>query len=121
MHQKNVLITGRSRRYEVGLFCDASGEQAVVNALVFFGRKDMGADREVVVVAVDELEGEHGRFGCRPPILSSEQSKRERDIIRDRAASSSDDGQIHTIKTHSCSRTFTTNCHFWDPGAGRSP
>jgi hypothetical protein len=30
-----------------------------MNALVFFGRKNMGADRQVVIVAIDELEGKH--------------------------------------------------------------
>jgi hypothetical protein len=31
-----------------------------VNAAVFFGGKDVIADGEVVGIAVDELEGEHG-------------------------------------------------------------
>jgi hypothetical protein len=30
-----------------------------MNAIVFFGGKNMGADGQIIVVAVDELEGQH--------------------------------------------------------------
>jgi hypothetical protein len=30
-----------------------------VDALVFLGREHMGADRQIVVVAVDKFEGQH--------------------------------------------------------------
>ena len=57
--EQDVLV-GRGLRFEkVGGVGDAGGDQAIANAAILFGRKDVIADGEVIGVAVDELEGEH--------------------------------------------------------------
>ena len=38
----------------------AGFQQAIVDSLVLFRGEDVSADGEIVVVAVDELEGKHG-------------------------------------------------------------
>ena len=50
-----------------GLGCDevevvdqAEGEESLTNQAVFVGAKDMLADGEEVLFAIDELEGQHG-------------------------------------------------------------
>src|ERR1039458_6916270 len=59
MHEQHVLIVGRTRSDKIGRRRHPGGEQPVMSALVLFGRKNMGADGQVVVVAVDELERQH--------------------------------------------------------------
>jgi hypothetical protein len=57
--EEDVLIGCGLRFEEVIRVGDASGDEAVADAAIFFGREDVVADGEVVRVAVDELEGEH--------------------------------------------------------------
>ena len=58
--EQDVLIGRREGTGEVGLLGDAGFQQAIVNAFVLFRGEDVSADGEIVVVAVDELEGKHG-------------------------------------------------------------
>jgi hypothetical protein len=69
--EKNVLISGWPRFEEVRLLGNAALDQAIANAAVFFGGEDVLADRQIVRVAVDELERKHSavstpqsRGGC---------------------------------------------------------
>src|SRR6266849_1296206 len=57
--EQNVLIGSRTRRQEVGRFGYAGFEEAIVNAAIFLRRENVGSNGQVVIVAVDELEGEH--------------------------------------------------------------
>ena len=58
--QQNVQV-GRGLRFEkIAGLGDAGRDQPIVNATVFFGREDVVADGQVVSVAVDELERQHG-------------------------------------------------------------
>src|SRR4029077_12045534 len=57
--EKDILISCRMRCDKIGRLSNSGREQPVVNALVFFRGKNMGADRQVVVVTVDKLEGQH--------------------------------------------------------------
>ena len=61
VYEQNVLIGGGLRLEKIRRLGDARGDQAIANAAIFFGGEDMRADREVVGVAVDELEGQHER------------------------------------------------------------
>jgi hypothetical protein len=51
--EENVLVVGGLGLEEVAGVGDLGGDQAVVNATILFGWEDVGADREVVGVAVD--------------------------------------------------------------------
>src|SRR5258708_7408235 len=43
-----------------------------MNALVFFGGKNVGADGQGVVVAVDKLEGQHSAFSTQHSAFSTQ-------------------------------------------------
>ena len=60
MDEEDVLVARRLGFEEVGRFGDGLGDQTVVDEAVFLRGKDVGADWQIVSVAVDELEGEHG-------------------------------------------------------------
>ena len=64
VNEKYVLIGGGLRFEEIGGVGHSSGDETVTNATVLFGGKDVIADGEVVGVAVDEFEGEHGARCC---------------------------------------------------------
>ena len=56
MDEQNVLIGSRARRQEVGGFGYAGFEEAIVNAPIFLRRENVGANRKVIIIAVDKLE-----------------------------------------------------------------
>jgi hypothetical protein len=62
VNKKNVLIGSRLWSQKVGRISNAGFKQSIMNKPVFLGREDMGADGKVIFVAVDELEGEHGKI-----------------------------------------------------------
>jgi hypothetical protein len=53
MHQQDVLIRSRLWRDEISLLGNLRLNQPLMDTLVLFGREDMRADREAVVVTVD--------------------------------------------------------------------
>ena len=57
--EQDILIGCRMRSDKIGRLGNSGPEQPVMNALVFFRGKNMGADGQVIVVAVDKLEGQH--------------------------------------------------------------
>ena len=63
VHQQDVLIGCRLRLEKIARLRDAVGDQTVMNAPVLFSREDVLADRQVIIVAVDELEREHWVLG----------------------------------------------------------
>jgi len=65
MYQKNVLIGRRARLQKIFRASNTGGYQFVANAPVFLGREDVVADRKVIGITVDELEGKH-RISSRP-------------------------------------------------------
>ena len=69
MHQQNVPVRGRLRRHEVGRLGYATVHELLVNAAVLFRGENVGSDRKVVVLAVDELEGKHSVFSRRKPTI----------------------------------------------------
>ena len=69
MDQQNVEV-GRGLGFEkVAHVGDAGGEKTVANAAIFFGRKDVSTDGEIVGVAIDELEGQHDEANHHTPII----------------------------------------------------
>src|SRR3981081_3495160 len=62
MHQQHVLIAAGSRSCKIGRLGDSRFKQPVVNELVFLGWKDVRSDRQITLIAVDKLEGQHGRL-----------------------------------------------------------
>jgi hypothetical protein len=58
--QENVLIGGGLGLEEIFWSGYTIRDQAIADAAVFLGGKDVGADGEEIRVAIDELEGEHG-------------------------------------------------------------
>src|ERR1017187_8105863 len=59
VHKQHVLVGCWIGNDKIGRRRNSGGEQMFMNALVFFGGKNMGADGQGVVVAIDELEGQH--------------------------------------------------------------
>ena len=62
--QEDVLIAGGLWLEKVFRAGDTGGDQAVADAAVLFGGKDVIADGKVIGVAIDQLEGEH-QLVCR--------------------------------------------------------
>jgi len=60
--EQDVLIGRGLRSNEILYLGCARFKQALVDALVLLGGKNVGADGEVVLVAVDEFEGEHSKI-----------------------------------------------------------
>ena len=60
MNQQDVLVGCWMRRKKIRRIGHLRFDQPIMNAPIFFGRKDMLADGQEIVVAVDELEGKHG-------------------------------------------------------------
>ena len=59
MHEQDVLIGSWFRFQKVVGFGDPARQQAFADFPVFLCREDMLADRQIVAVAVDQLEGKH--------------------------------------------------------------
>jgi hypothetical protein len=60
MNQKYVLVGCGLGCDKVVGFGDSGLNQPLVDALVFFGREDVCPDGEIIVIAVNKLEWEHG-------------------------------------------------------------
>jgi hypothetical protein len=59
MNEENVLVGSRFGCKEIGWVGYSAFDQPVVNAAILLGGKNVGPDREIIVVAVYELEREH--------------------------------------------------------------
>src|SRR5277367_4022669 len=62
VYEEHIPIGCGLGSYEVGGLGDSGRKKTVVNSAILLGGKNMRADREVVIVAVYELERKHG--GC---------------------------------------------------------
>ena len=62
MHQEHILIGCGLRGYEIRGIGDSSFKQTVTNPAIFLGGKYVRADWKIIVVAIDQLEREHGGF-----------------------------------------------------------
>ncbi len=60
VYEQDVLVGSRLGFQEVRGLGNAACEQTVVDEPVLLGREDVSPDGQVVAVAVDELEEEHG-------------------------------------------------------------
>jgi hypothetical protein len=67
MDQQDVLIGCWLGRKKVTRLGHSGPDQPVMYALIFLGGEDVGSDGQVVVVTVDELEGEHSALSSRTP------------------------------------------------------
>jgi hypothetical protein len=79
VHEQHILVGGQTRSDKIGRLGNSRREQPVMNALVLFGGKNMGPDGQVIVVAVDELEGQHAALSIQHSSGGAENSL----IIRD--------------------------------------
>jgi hypothetical protein len=62
--QKNILISGRTRRDEIRRRSYVFIKQSIMYAFVFLGWKNVRADGEKIIVAIYQLEREHVKPGC---------------------------------------------------------
>src|SRR5215472_12916105 len=58
--QQDVLVSGGLGFEEIRLLCNGGGDEPVADEPVFLRREDMAPDGEVVGVAINEFEREHG-------------------------------------------------------------
>src|SRR5580698_2308341 len=61
MNEQNVLISSRVGLQKIASLGVTSHKQPVTDSAIFPGGKNVLANGQVIRVAVDELEGEHGR------------------------------------------------------------
>src|ERR1041385_3454373 len=61
MHQQDIFILRRLGRDEITRLCQTTFQQPLVNHPVFLRRKNMRADGQIVIVAVDKFERKHCR------------------------------------------------------------
>src|ERR1700678_4345030 len=59
VHEQNILVGCGLRNDKISRRGNSGSEQPVMRAFIFFRGKNMGADGQEVVVAIDELEGQH--------------------------------------------------------------
>ena len=61
MHQQDILVAGAWGHHKIRRFGQSGFEKMLVDEPVFFRRKHMRANGQVIVVAVDQLEWKHDR------------------------------------------------------------
>src|SRR5215471_11064338 len=59
MHQQNVLISGWVWAGEIGRLGKVFIQQPPLDHAVFLCRKDVCPDRQIIIVAIYEFEGQH--------------------------------------------------------------
>src|ERR1700674_3592785 len=60
MNEQHILVGCGLRSYKILLIGDSGLQQTFVHETIFLGREDMRADGEVVIIAINQLEREHG-------------------------------------------------------------
>jgi hypothetical protein len=65
MNEENVLVRSGFGCEEIGCVGYSRFDKPVVNAAILLGGKDVGPDREIIIVAVYELERQHTTLSTR--------------------------------------------------------
>jgi hypothetical protein len=56
VYEKNILIGRGTRRDEIGWLRYSSLQQLAVDAEIFFRRKDMRSNGQIIIVAINQLK-----------------------------------------------------------------
>jgi hypothetical protein len=59
VNEKYVLVGSRLRLKEVAVVSDTGGKNAIADAAVLLGRKNVAADRQIIGIAVNKFERKH--------------------------------------------------------------